>query len=48
MQLAGIDKAYFILRSGKWDIPAYFGDGEMLSMNLGYLIMNLPFGVPSL
>ncbi|MBW4606199.1 MAG: dTDP-glucose pyrophosphorylase [Hassallia sp. WJT32-NPBG1] len=46
MQLAGIDKAYFILRSGKWDIPAYFRDGEMLSMNLGYLIMNLPFGVP--
>jgi glucose-1-phosphate thymidylyltransferase len=37
MQLAGIDKAYFILRSGKWDIPAYFG---------GYLIMNLPYGVP--
>ena len=46
MQLAGIDKAYFILRSGKWDIPAYFGDGEMLSMSLGYLIMSLPYGVP--
>ncbi|HCF26970.1 MAG TPA: dTDP-glucose pyrophosphorylase [Cyanobacteria bacterium UBA11049] len=46
MQLAGIDKAYFILRSGKWDIPAYFGDGTMLSMSLGYLMMNLPFGVP--
>jgi glucose-1-phosphate thymidylyltransferase len=46
MQSAGIDKAYFILRPGKWDIPAYFGDGTMLSMNLGYLIMNLPYGVP--
>lgn len=46
MQLAGIDKAYFILRSGKWDIPAYFGDGTMLSLSLGYLMMNLPFGVP--
>mgnify|MGYP001797236120 CR=1 FL=1 len=46
MQLAGIDKAYFILRQGKWDIPAYFGDGAMLSMNLGYLIMGLPYGVP--
>ncbi|MEC4813103.1 MAG: sugar phosphate nucleotidyltransferase [Scytonema sp. PMC 1069.18] len=46
MQLAGIDKAYFILRSGKWDIPAYFGDGSMLSMSLGYLIMGLPYGVP--
>ena len=46
MQLAGIDKAYFILRGGKWDIPAYFGDGEMLAMSLGYLIMGLPYGVP--
>lgn len=46
MQLAGIEKAYFILRSGKWDIPAYFGDGTMLSLNLGYLIMGLPYGVP--
>jgi glucose-1-phosphate thymidylyltransferase len=46
MRLAGIDKAYFILRSGKWDIPAYFGDGTMLSMSLGYLIMGLPYGVP--
>lgn len=46
MQLAGIDKAYFILRPGKWDIPAYFGDGTMLSMSLGYLIMGLSYGVP--
>jgi glucose-1-phosphate thymidylyltransferase len=46
MQSAGIEKAYFILRSGKWDIPAYFGDGTMLSMSLGYLIMGLPYGVP--
>ncbi|NJL78064.1 MAG: dTDP-glucose pyrophosphorylase [Richelia sp. RM2_1_2] len=46
MQLAGIGKAYFILRPGKWDIPAYFGDGSILSMNLGYLIMGLPYGVP--
>ncbi len=46
MLLAGIKQAYFILRSGKWDIPAYFGDGTMLSMNLGYLMMNLPYGVP--
>lgn len=46
MQLAGIEQAFFILRSGKWDIPAYFRDGTMLKMNLGYLIMNLPYGVP--
>jgi glucose-1-phosphate thymidylyltransferase len=46
MRLAGIRKAYFVLRSGKWDIPAYFGDGTFLDINLGYLIMRLPFGVP--
>jgi glucose-1-phosphate thymidylyltransferase len=46
MQLAGIRKAYFVLRPGKWDIPAYFGDGTFLNMNLSYLIMGLPFGVP--
>lgn len=46
MRLAGALKAYVILRKGKWDIPAYLGDGTMLDMHLGYLILNLPFGVP--
>ena len=34
------------MRSGKWDIPAYLGDGKMFDMDIAYLIMNLPFGVP--
>jgi glucose-1-phosphate thymidylyltransferase len=34
------------LRESKWDIPAYFGDGKMLDMNLAYLMMDLPYGVP--
>jgi glucose-1-phosphate thymidylyltransferase len=34
MQIAGVRKAYFILRQGKWDIPAYWGDGEMLEWTL--------------
>ncbi|MBM0743707.1 dTDP-glucose pyrophosphorylase [Phormidium sp. CLA17] len=46
MRLAGITKTYFILRSGKWDIPAYFGDGAMVEMHLGYLLMGLSYGVP--
>jgi glucose-1-phosphate thymidylyltransferase len=50
MRLAGIRKAYFVLRKGKWDVPAYFGDGAGLDLNLdmalGYLMMRLPFGVP--
>ena len=46
MRRADVKKAYFILRQGKWDIPAYFGDGKMLDMHIGYLIIDLPFGVP--
>ncbi len=46
MRIAGIRKAYFILRQGKWDIPAYFGDGHMLDMDVGYLMMRVPFGPP--
>jgi glucose-1-phosphate thymidylyltransferase len=46
MRLAGITKTYIVLRQGKWDIPAYLGDGAMLNMHLAYLMMGLPFGVP--
>lgn len=43
---AGIRKTYFILRKGKWDIPQYYGDGEMVDMHLAYLMMNLSHGHP--
>ncbi|NJL38257.1 MAG: dTDP-glucose pyrophosphorylase [Leptolyngbyaceae cyanobacterium SM1_4_3] len=46
MRRAGISKAYLVLRPGKWDIPNYFGDGTMLGMNLAYLTVHTPFGVP--
>jgi len=46
MHHAGVDKAFFVLRNGKWDIPSYFGDGTMLNMHISYLIMGLPYGVP--
>jgi glucose-1-phosphate thymidylyltransferase len=46
MRLAGITNAYIVIREGKWDIPAYFGDGSILDMHLAYLMMGLPFGVP--
>lgn len=46
MRLAGITKAYIILRKGKWDIPAYLADGTELGMHLAYLMMGLPHGVP--
>jgi glucose-1-phosphate thymidylyltransferase len=46
MRLAGVRKVYIVLRQGKWDIPAYLGDGSLLDMHLAYLMMGLPFGAP--
>jgi glucose-1-phosphate thymidylyltransferase len=46
MRIARITKAYIVIRQGKWDIPAYLGDGSILDMHLAYLMMGLPFGVP--
>jgi glucose-1-phosphate thymidylyltransferase len=46
LRVAGITKAFIILREGKWDIPAYLGDGKIVDMNLAYLMMDLPLGVP--
>ncbi len=46
MRLAGIRKAYLLLRPHKWDIPAYLGDGTLVDMNLGYLVVSSLFGVP--
>jgi dTDP-glucose pyrophosphorylase len=43
---AGVTKAYVILREGKWDIPAYFGDGQMLGMDVAYLVLNESLGPP--
>jgi glucose-1-phosphate thymidylyltransferase len=45
-RIAGINNIYYILRQGKWDIPAYFGDGKNFGVNISYLIMDLPHGTP--
>jgi glucose-1-phosphate thymidylyltransferase len=46
MRLAGAEKAYFVISKGKWDIPAYFGNGSMANIALGYLMTDLTYGVP--
>ncbi len=46
MRLAGITKAYIVLREGKWDIPVYLGDGSIVDMHFAYLMRGLPFGAP--
>ncbi len=43
---AGIEDVYFIIRKGKWDIPAFYGDGYPLGLNIAYLMMRHPFGTP--
>lgn len=43
---ASIRKVYFLLRSGKWDIPAYFGNGQVWGMNFCYLMVQHLFGIP--
>lgn len=43
---AGVRQVYFILRDGKWDIPAYYGDGSRYGIQLAYLLMQRPYGCP--
>lgn len=46
MRIAGIKKAFFVIRKGKWDIPGYFGNGESVGLHVAYLMMRLPYGSP--
>lgn len=46
MGRAGVQETFMILRPGKWDIPAYLGDGSQLNMRLAYVTVHVPFGVP--
>ena len=46
MGAAGITRAYIVLREGKWDIPAYLGDGRIVDMSLAYLTIRWSPGVP--
>jgi dTDP-glucose pyrophosphorylase len=43
---ARIARAYVILRDGKWDIPAYLGDGAVVGMHLAYLVTGATIGPP--
>ena len=43
---AGVKKVFMIIRKGKWDIPNYYGSGSEFGINLSYLIITHPFGMP--
>ena len=46
MQTAGASRIYIVLRSGKWDIADYFGDGSQLGLSIAYLLVDEPYGPP--
>ena len=43
---AGVRKVYMVIRQGKWDIPAYWGDGTMLGVHLAYVPIEGSTGPP--
>ncbi|MFD2245462.1 nucleotidyltransferase family protein [Pontibacter ruber] len=43
---AGVEKTYILLRSGKWDIANYYGDGTMVGQRLAYLLLHQTPSVP--
>lgn len=43
---AGAATAFVILRDGKWDIPAYFGDGSLVGIPIAYVVIDDSIGPP--
>lgn len=46
MVTAGVGRAYIVLGDGKWDIPAYLGDGAVAGVDIAYLTLRRSPGVP--
>lgn len=46
MEGAGISSFHFVLRNGKWDIPAYYKGGAEFNRNFSYHIADYSYGVP--
>lgn len=46
MAKAGISEFHFVLRHGKWDIPAYYKSGARYNYNICYHIAEYGYGVP--
>lgn len=39
MRIAGARRAFVVVGSGKWDIPAFLGNGEGVGLDLAYLVI---------
>lgn len=46
LRRAGAERAYVVLRQGKWDVAAYLGDGATRGLPLAYLVTAGTPGVP--
>jgi glucose-1-phosphate thymidylyltransferase len=46
LRAAGVRKGYVVIRQGKWDIPAYWGNGQVVGMELAYLVIEGSSGPP--
>lgn len=45
-RVAGITKAFLVIRDGKWDIPRYFREGDLVGLSLAYLVIAGSLGPP--
>src|SRR5262249_37216384 len=43
---AGATNVFVIMRDGKWDIPAHFGDGRRVGVNVAYIVIDGSLGPP--
>lgn len=43
---AGITKAFLVIKDGKWDIPNYFRDGDLVGLSLAYVVIAGSLGPP--
>lgn len=46
MKSANVSNIHFVLRNGKWDIPAYYAGGKSHGFNPCYHIADYSYGVP--
>jgi glucose-1-phosphate thymidylyltransferase len=46
MQIAGAEKAFIVIRKGKWDIPAYFSGGDCKHMPLAFISIDASSSAP--
>lgn len=47
MATAGVRRCYVVIGDGKWDIPAFLGDGDAVGVDLAYLTISNSPDTPS-